>query len=78
MLLEEPDDPRWPWEAQVALHLLVPDLKRAPHLKRADIDTYSVRSKSHIRLNEGQYRDAVAGLAEAAGFDGQRYAALAS
>jgi hypothetical protein len=77
VLLEEPNDLRWPWQARVRLHLLVPDLKLAPDLRRAGIDTYSVRSKSHIKLTKSQYRKAVSGLAEAASLDGERYAALA-
>lgn len=68
---------RWPWVAAVNVHLLVPDLEVAPHLTRAGIDTLSVRSKSHIRLTERQYRDAVGGLADAAGFTGEHFAALA-
>jgi hypothetical protein len=68
---------RWPWEAKVDVFLLVPDLGFAPDVRRAGINTLSLRNKSHIRLTEKQYREAVAGLAEAAGLDGERYAALA-
>ena len=45
-------------------------------LARLDIDTLSVRRKSHIRLTPPQYRAGVAGLAEAAALEGERYAAL--
>jgi hypothetical protein len=71
------EDDRWPWRAEVHVFLLVPDLTLAPHLTRADINTFSVRSKSHIKLSEQQYRAAVGGLADAAGLSEERYAALA-
>jgi hypothetical protein len=68
---------RWPWRADVRVFLLVPDLAYAPDLRRAGINPLSVRSKSHIRVTPHQYREAIAGLAETAGFDDERYAALA-
>lgn len=67
---------QWPWRADVRLFVLVPDLKRAPDLERVQVWTLSVRSKSHIRLSPRQYREAVAGLAEAAAVNGETYAAL--
>jgi hypothetical protein len=69
---------RWPWQADVEVFLLVPDLRYAPHVTRAGVETTSLRSKSHIRLDDHQYREGVAGLAEAAAFDDERYAALAT
>jgi hypothetical protein len=65
----------YPWVARVRLHLLVPDLALAPDFRRADIRSTSVRSKSHIRLTESQYRKGVAELARAASLRGERYAA---
>jgi hypothetical protein len=67
----------YPWKADVRVFLLVPNLEYAPDLRRAGINPLSVRNKSHIRITPQQYREAVAGLAEAASFDDERYAALA-
>jgi hypothetical protein len=67
----------FPWKADVRVFLLVPNLDFAPDLRRAGINPLSVRNKSHIRITPQQYREGVAGLAEAAGFDDERYAALA-
>lgn len=72
------DYENYPWVAAVRPLLIVPDLTLAPDLRLAGIDSLSVRSKSHIRLTETQYREAIGRLAAAASLDGERYAALAS
>jgi len=71
------DGDRWPWVVEHVPLLIVPRVGRGPRLARADIDTLSVRSKSHIAITPQQYRKGVAGLAEAAGLPGETFAALA-
>lgn len=72
------DGDRWPWVVTHVPLLIVPRISRGPHLTRAGVDTLSIRSHSHLRISPRQYREGVAGLAEAAGLPGEPYAALAA
>jgi len=70
------DPERWPYALRTRPLLLVPDLSLAPTLTDVGIDTLSVRSQSHIALNEEQYDRIVVGLAQAAGVEFKRVLAL--
>jgi hypothetical protein len=72
------DGDRWPWVVEHVPLLVVPRVSRGPHLTRAGVDTLSIRSHSHLAISTQQYRNGIAGLAEAAGVTGEPYAALAA
>jgi hypothetical protein len=72
------DPSRWPYAIRTRSLLLVPDLSLAPTLTDVGIDTLSVRSQSHIALNNEQYKRIVVGLAEAAGLEFRPVLALAA
>jgi hypothetical protein len=67
------DEQRWPWIAEWEPQLLVPNVNLGFRLGDIGISTLSVRSQSHIHIDEAQYRKAVGLLATAAAANGEAY-----
>lgn len=67
------DEQRWPWVAEWEPQLLVPDVELGFELGDIGVSTLSVRSQSHIHIEEAQYRRAVGLIATAAAANGEVY-----
>lgn len=67
------DADRWPWVAEWEPQVLVPFVHLGPHLTEIGVDTLSIRSQSHIYIDESKYRRAVGLLATAAAANGEIY-----
>ena len=64
---------RWPWVATWEPQVLVPFVHLGPHLTEIGVRTLSIRSQSHIYIDEAKYRRAVGLLATAAASNGELY-----
>jgi EVE domain len=58
---------RWTWVVKVQPLLVVPDLKFAPHVGMAAVNTLSLRNKSHIKLSPEQFWHALMSITGVAG-----------
>jgi hypothetical protein len=70
---DEEDARRWPWVATWEPQVLVPFVHLGPHLTDIGVSTLSIRSQSHIYIDEAKYRRAVGLLATAAASNGEIY-----
>lgn len=64
---------RWPWVATWEPQNLVPFVRQGPTLDDIGVSTLSIRSQSHIFIDEGTYRRTVGLLATAAAANGEVY-----
>lgn len=67
------DAERWPWVATWEPQNLVPFAHLGPHLTDIGVRTLSIRSQSHILIDEAKYRKTVGLLATAAAANGEIY-----
>lgn len=66
---------RWPWIVDVKPILVVPDAEFAPSISELGISGLSVRSHSHIEIDNGTWMRIVGGLATASAMDDEKYVA---
>jgi hypothetical protein len=67
------DADRWPYVATWEPQVIVPHVNNGPHLTEVGVSTMSIRSQSHIFIDEATYRKAVGLLATAAAANGEIY-----
>ena len=67
------EEQRWPCIAEWEPQIVVPNVRLGPTLPDIGVSTLSIRSQSHIRIDESQYRKSVALLATAAAATGEIY-----
>jgi len=70
---DERDAKRWPWRATWRPLLAVGDVADGFELAEIGVSTLSVRSQSHVFIDEAQYRQGVGLLARAAASGGEAY-----
>src|SRR4051795_9915063 len=63
---ERREHPRWPWTIAIEPLLVVPVLDAAPPVEAIGVAARSMSQQSHIRIDGGHYRRAVAALASIA------------
>lgn len=70
---DKADADRWPYVATWEPQVVLPYVHLGPHLTESGVGTLSVRSQSHIHIDEAKYRRAVGLLATAAASSGEVY-----
>jgi hypothetical protein len=64
---------RWPWIVDVKPLLVVPDVDFAPHISELGIRGLSVRSHSHIEIDDATWMRITGGLAGASAVGREQY-----